>query len=246
MIYRIMKSFIGAILAIAIASCAQSQSEKTDIQKLDALDFKTTLETMRDIQLIDVRTREEFASGHLQGSVNYDIYLNDFDSQLASLNKAQPVMVYCKGGGRSAEACEKLEKMGFFRIYDMSGGIMAWEAKGFPTEGMQGSIAMPDKYTMEDFNKIISSSTPVMIDFYAPWCAPCKKMEPLLAQLSKEFDSRIKIERINVDDAKNLCKQLKVESLPVITTYKSGQELTRLSGFQDEAKLRALIESMLK
>ena len=240
------KFLVSLFIVYNISGCAQSQTEKQGAQKLDALGFKSTLETVKNVQLIDVRTREEFASGHLVGSVNYDIYLNDFDAQLAALDKTKPVMVYCKGGGRSAEACEKLEQMGFGQIYDMGGGIMAWEAKGFPTEGMQGSIAMPDKITKDDFAVLKTNSSLLLVDFYAPWCAPCKKMEPILEKLSKEFEGRITIERINVDDAKSLCKELKVESLPVVTTYKTGVEMNRKSGFQDEAALRAMLEELLK
>lgn len=231
---------------VALTSCAQSPAGKQGTQKLDAIGFKSTLESVKNVQLIDVRTREEFASGHLIGSVNYDIYLKDFETQLASLDKAKPVMVYCKGGGRSAEACEKLEELGFGQIYDMSGGIMAWESKGFATEGMQGSIVKPDKITNQDFTTLKNNSPLLLVDFYAPWCAPCKKMEPILEKLSKEYEGRIKIERINVDDAKTLCKELKVESLPVVTTYQSGHELNRQSGFQDEVALRALLDELLK
>lgn len=241
-----MNLYLLLSLAIALTSCAQSPAGKQGTQKLDALGFKSTLESIKNVQLIDVRTREEFASGHLVGSINYDIYLNDFETQLASLDKTQPVMVYCKGGGRSAEACEKLEAMGFRQIYDMSGGIMAWEAKGYATEGMQGSIAKPDKITTVDFDIMKTNSPLLLVDFYAPWCAPCKKMEPILEKLSKEFEGRIKIERINVDDAKTLCRELQVASLPVVTSFRSGKELNRKSGFQDEAALRVMLEELLK
>lgn len=246
MIIHMYKFLLSSLIVYSIYGCAQSQTEKHVSQKLDVLAFKSTLETVKNVQLIDVRTREEFASGHLMGSLNYDIYLNDFETQLASLDKAQPVMVYCKGGGRSAEACEKLVKMGFHQVYDMSGGFMAWESKGFPTEGMQGNMVLPDKITKDDFTAMKTNSPLLLVDFYAPWCAPCKKMEPILEKLSKEFSGKIKIERINVDDAKTLCKEIKVESLPVVATYKSGIELNRQSGFQDEAALRAMLQELLK
>ena len=243
---QLSQFLVAVIIVFTLSSCAQSQSGKTVSQKLDANSFKNTLESVNDVQLIDVRTQEEFASGHLVGSINYDIYLNDFDTQLASLNKNQPVMVYCKGGGRSADAIEKLEKLGFTQIYDLSGGIMAWEAKGFPTEGMQGNLAKNDSFTQENFTNLIESEPLLLVDFYAPWCAPCRKMEPILADLAHEFQGKVRIERINVDDARKLCKELQIESLPVVALFKAGKEVHRTIGFQDEAGLRALIAELLK
>ena len=85
-------------------------------------------------QLVDVRTPEEYADGHLKGSVNININSGDFEQKLGKLNKDVPVFVYCRSGGRSARAASKMESMGFKKVYNMDGGITAWGAAGKPVE----------------------------------------------------------------------------------------------------------------
>lgn len=85
-------------------------------------------------QLVDVRTPEEYADGHLKGSVNININSGDFEQQLSKLNKDVPVFVYCRSGGRSARAASKMESMGFKKVYNMDGGITAWGSAGKPVE----------------------------------------------------------------------------------------------------------------
>jgi thioredoxin 1 len=86
---------------------------------------------MSGIQLVDVRTPEEFAGGHLEGAINIDIKSPDFSSRIASeLDKDQPVYVYCRSGGRSASAGEYLAAQGYSEIYDLKGGILSWMDSG--------------------------------------------------------------------------------------------------------------------
>lgn len=79
------------------------------------------------IQLIDVRTPEEFAEYHIEGAKNIDIFSEDFDEQIQQLDKNEPVYVYCRSGKRSNDAAQKMQKMGFQKIYDLQGGILEWE-----------------------------------------------------------------------------------------------------------------------
>ena len=90
-------------------------------------------EELGSIQLIDVRTPEEFEDGHLENSRNMNYYDDDFKQQLSVLDKNQKVYVYCKKGGRSANAAELLSEMGFTEIYDLEGGIDNWKDKGLKT-----------------------------------------------------------------------------------------------------------------
>ena len=90
-------------------------------------------EELGSIQLIDVRTPEEFEEGHLENSRNMNYYDDDFKQQLSVLDKNQKVYVYCKKGGRSANAAELLSEMGFTEIYDLEGGIDNWKDKGLKT-----------------------------------------------------------------------------------------------------------------
>ncbi len=74
--------------------------------------------------------QEEMAKGAIPGAQNMDYFADDFESQVETLDKAKPIYVYCKIGGRSARAAVKLQEMGFEKIYDLDGGIMAWIDQG--------------------------------------------------------------------------------------------------------------------
>ncbi len=94
---------------------------------------KALLET-NDVQLVDVRTPQEFAIGHLQGALNIDFYGDGFEVQMLELNKKKPVFVYCHSGGRSGKAAQMLSEKGFKYIVDMDGGFSAWADLGLTVE----------------------------------------------------------------------------------------------------------------
>jgi len=91
---------------------------------LEAIEFES-------IQLIDVRTPEEFKEGSLKKSQNICITNEDFRDQAEKLDKSKPVYLYCKSGRRSAKAAEVLKQMGFKIIYEMPGGYEAWKEMGY-------------------------------------------------------------------------------------------------------------------
>src|SRR5690606_27394894 len=104
-------------------------SKYTNIQ-LDVNEYEEKLASLKNVQLVDVRTAEEYAEGHLKNAVNINIGSSNFEEHIAILDKNKPVMVYCLSGGRSGNAANKLEKMGFTQVYNMKGGIMKWRNAG--------------------------------------------------------------------------------------------------------------------
>ena len=82
--------------------------------------------------ILDVRTPEEFAQGHLSGAVNVNLMAPDFESRLAGLNRGQTYLVYCRTGSRSAKATQAMRRLGFRSVYHMFEGIVGWQKKGFP------------------------------------------------------------------------------------------------------------------
>ena len=95
--------------------------------------FSNRLSEQADVQLVDVRTAQEFAEGHLDGALNVDVKQADFLSEAQSLlDAARPVYVYCRSGRRSADAAGQLAKAGY-KVVDMSGGILGWTELGLPT-----------------------------------------------------------------------------------------------------------------
>lgn len=83
-------------------------------------------------QIIDVRTIKEYESGHIDGAVNMHVYDKDFEILLDSLDRNKTVYIYCKAGGRSAEAVETLKNKGFIHIVELDGGTDAWSEAGKP------------------------------------------------------------------------------------------------------------------
>lgn len=80
------------------------------------------------VQLLDVRTEEEWNEGHLKGAVRADVTEKDFETAVKKVtDPTKPVLVYCRSGGRSARAAKQLEKLGYKVVYDLKGGITAWK-----------------------------------------------------------------------------------------------------------------------
>jgi len=129
------KILLLTFVFISFIACGQKENSKSNNtgadQAIISLISPADLNSVnKDIQLIDVRTPQEFASGHLENAVNLDYFDSDFDAQFKNLDKNKPVYLYCKSGRRSANAAEKLEDMGFEKIYDLEGGTLNWQAKG--------------------------------------------------------------------------------------------------------------------
>jgi len=114
------------VLSFSFISCAQSTStKKSDVVSLIApQELKDKLG--EDIQLIDVRTPQEFAEGHLKGAILIDYFDADFMNKMSKLDKSKDLYIYCRSGNRSGKVTRKLESMGFPKVYDLKGGILNW------------------------------------------------------------------------------------------------------------------------
>lgn len=94
---------------------------------LSATDFKTKLTQDTMVQLVDVRTPAEFASGHIKGAVNINYWGDDFEAAIEKLDKTRPVLLYCKTGIRSGKAAAVMQKLGFVALYNLEGGYLTWK-----------------------------------------------------------------------------------------------------------------------
>ena len=117
------------ILFLGLTSCLKNQADGVQVLEVSKYEKKMT---QPEVQLVDVRTPEEFSEGHLENAINIDVTADDFDAKVASLDKEKPVMVYCKSGGRSAKASAKLKELGFKTITDLEGGITNWKSENKP------------------------------------------------------------------------------------------------------------------
>lgn len=101
-------------------------------QRVDAAAFANAVATP-GVSIVDVRTPEEFAAGHIEGAVNFDVEGVDFSGQIATLDPAGTYAVYCRSGNRSQAAVAQMSAAGINGIYELSTGITGWAAAGYPT-----------------------------------------------------------------------------------------------------------------
>ena len=117
--------FIFLILILGTTSCKNDITNKAKVQLITAEEMKGILE-LEDAQIIDVRTKEEHQKAHIQNAQNIDFNSPTFNEDVAKLDKQKPVILYCKGGARSAKCAQILQEAGFQKIYDLEGGLSKW------------------------------------------------------------------------------------------------------------------------
>lgn len=125
-----MALFICMCLWVVMAGC----TGHSDIKNITPEECDALLK-QQDIQLVDVRTEQEYGNGHLKEAILINIQGQDFTTKATQqLDKQKPVIIYCKSGRRSMQAAQILVNEGFETVYNMKGGILAWQAEGLPTE----------------------------------------------------------------------------------------------------------------
>ncbi|RTY93398.1 thioredoxin domain-containing protein [Flavobacterium sp. GT3R68] len=212
-----------------ISSCnGQSQN----YESIPATAFAEKIKTTPKAQILDVRTLDEYASGHIENADNINWNSDSFVAKTDKYDKSKPVFVYCMSGGRSKKAADKLHELGFKSIYELQGGILKWNAAGFakPNDKIIGMCS-------QEYAELLNSDKKVLINFYAPWCAPCKKMEPYILQMQKNLSDKVTIIRLNADENKTLLSELKIDELPTILIYQNKEVKWKHSGFITEEDL---------
>lgn len=119
------KSSLTVILLVLLCSCGQT---KTEITTLDITQFDS--DTAKNGILIDVRTPEEYAEGHLPNAINIDVKDDSFPEKVNEINKNKNIYLYCKTGKRSARAVAIADTLGFKNIYNLNGGFISWKEAG--------------------------------------------------------------------------------------------------------------------
>lgn len=234
-----MKSKIVALFAGSLLFFSCRGQEKKEIAVLEPSEFAQKLKTSADAQVIDVRTSEEFQQQHLDKAVNIDWYEQEnFARQVSHLDKSKPVFVYCMAGSRSKKAASVLAQNGFTEVYDLKGGIVRWNAQGLSGDGPTTKI---EGLCPTEFTELTASADKVLIDFYAPWCEPCKRMAPYLEKMASE-DTSIKIVRLNADEQKTMSRELDISELPLLLFYENGKEKWSHKGFLSEQDLKSKIK----
>ena len=224
-----MKNSVLVLVGFAVvlfSGCTNGQAQ-TGSNNLQATDFAQKIKELPGAPVVDVRTPEEFAKGHLPNAKNIDLNGNDFNAQISQLDKSKLIFVYCLSGGRSGQAAKQMRENGFTQVYELSGGIMKWRAANLPETNSNASVGM----SKQQFDDLLNTDKSVLVDFYADWCGPCKKMKPYLEEIASDMKDKVMVVRINADDNQGLCKELKIDALPVLQLYKNKTLSWNYSGF---------------
>ncbi|WP_431136441.1 rhodanese-like domain-containing protein [Psychroserpens mesophilus] len=125
---------LSLIFALSLTNC--EKETHSEIKVISPEEMQTLLE-LDDIQIVDVRTPEEYREGFIANSQNIDFNSPTFDEDISKLDITKPVILYCKSGGRSAKCSKKLKEAGFVKIYDLKGGITQWKFKGLELKTLE-------------------------------------------------------------------------------------------------------------
>ena len=120
-----MKNTLIVLFLISSFVACKSQTKEA-LKKVDIVTFKEELSKNKDIQLIDVRTPEEYQEGYIENAILIDYFSEDFKTKIQELDKEKPVYLYCRSGNRSGKASIMLLDLGFTEIVDFDGGYEAW------------------------------------------------------------------------------------------------------------------------
>lgn len=224
---------------IVISFIAFSCNSQTAVQTIDVTSYSKKIKETPNAQILDVRTPEEYTSGHIENSDNVNWLSESFVARTDKYDKTKPVFVYCKSGGRSIKASNKLAELGFTTVYNLDGGMLKWEAAG---------LAKPDTKIIgvcpQEYAELLNSDKKVLVNFYAPWCAPCKKMEPYILKMQKDMADKVVVIRLNVDENKTIMQELKISELPTLVLYENKVIKWQQSGFVSEEDLKKELLSL--
>jgi thioredoxin 1 len=109
--------------------------------------------------------------------------------------------------------------------FDMAGSVMDFTDGNWKTE-------------------VLDSSIPVMVDFWAPWCSPCRMLGPTIEKLAGEYEGKIKVGKMNTDENQDTPGSLRISAIPTVIVFKDGKEVERFLGVNTENKYKAFLDSL--
>ena len=105
---------------------------------------------------------------------------------------------------------------------------------------------MEMKFTAENFDaEVLQADKPVLVDFYADWCGPCKMMAPAIEKLAEEYDGKAVVGKLNVDDSGEIAARYEIMNIPTLILFRNGEIVKKLVGLQNRDTLKKLMDMVL-
>lgn len=143
-----------------------------------------------------------------------------------------------------------MHKISTFLFNTISSAFAAVVAIALIISGCSKGSHVSDKnvftFTNENFPaEVLESSQPVLVDFWASWCGPCKVIAPTVAELATEFDGKAKFGKVNVDEQKELAQEYNISAIPALLIFKDGKVVEQFIGVQPKAKLEEALSKLV-
>jgi thioredoxin 1 len=107
---------------------------------------------------------------------------------------------------------------------------------------------MSNEIQLTDANfeaEVLNSAQPVLVDFWAPWCGPCRMIGPVIEELAKEYDGKVKVCKLNTDEAQDTAGKYQISAIPSILIFKGGKVVQQLVGLQPKEELKKHLDALL-
>jgi len=231
-------------VSVFLISCFSKKSDQ--LQSINVDEMEGLMRPYANLQIVDLRTTEDFISAHLPGAINIDRNSPTFDKEIAGLNAKEPVFFYCENGTNSALVAKDLAKRNFSKVYDIIGGYAAWT--GANKKVLQvDRVARPEPVTRLEYNSIVKKSELVLFQFSPSSVDPAvlNKIDGMVASVVKPKAGEINFIKYNYQDQVSLARDLKVNNLPTLILYRSGEEVWRYEGMIEKTELESAIEKNL-
>ncbi len=107
-------------------------------------------------------------------------------------------------------------------------------------------MAKPKEITDVEFDReVVQSKTPVLVDFWAPWCGPCKMIEPVMEELAKEYEGKVRFTKVNVDENPLTASKFGIRAIPSILVFKGGKAVKQVVGAVPKGELKKHLEAVV-